>query len=231
MWAALRAALRAYDPLRASRATPTPTEGPTLVSIVIPCHNQARFLSEAIESAIGQTHPAIEIVVVDDGSTDDTSQVAGRFESVHHVSQANHGAPRARNAGLEKATGELVLFLDADDRLLPDAVSRGIAALEAHSDWACVTGHVRVIDRSGAAVDTPPQGHAGGDQFVALLRSNYIWTPGAVLYRRSALDAAGAFDPAAGASADYELNLRLARRFAIGCHHHVVLEYAVTMPT
>jgi glycosyltransferase involved in cell wall biosynthesis len=225
LWAALRAAMRAYDPLRASRATPAPAAGPALVSIVIPCHNQGRFLSEAIESATRQTHPALEIIVVDDGSTDDTSQIAGRFASVQRVRQANRGAPAARNAGLEKATGELVLFLDADDRLLPDAISRGVAALEAHSDWACVTGHVRVIDRSGTVVDTPPQDHAGGDQFVALLRSNYIWTPGAVLYRRSALDVVGAFDPAAGASADYELNLRLARRFAIGCHHHVVLEY------
>jgi glycosyltransferase involved in cell wall biosynthesis len=174
---------------------------------------------------IGQTHRPIEIIVCDDGSSDDTPQVAARFQEVQYLFQPNGGAARARNAGLRKAAGELVVFLDADDRLLPGAVSTGVVALTAHPDWACVSGHVRIIDRGGVAVDTPPQDHAAGNQYVALLRSNYIWTPGAVLYRRAALDAAGAFDPSAGASADYELNLRLARRFALGCHHEVVLEY------
>lgn len=216
------------DPLQqgaANTAYQRETRDLTPVSVVVPCYNQAGFLGEAIQSAIAQSHAPLEVIVVDDGSTDDTARVAARFPDVHYLRQPNAGAPSARNAGLRQATGDLIVFLDADDRLLPDAISRGVAALAAHPDWACVTGHVRIIDRSGATVDRPPQDHAGGDQFIALLRANYIWTPGAVLYRRAALADAGPFDPAAGASADYELNLRLARRFAIGCHHHVVLEY------
>jgi glycosyltransferase involved in cell wall biosynthesis len=201
------------------------TQSQPLVSIVIPCYNQARFLGEAIESALGQTHSPVEAIVVDDGSTDDTARVAGSYPSVQYMYQRNGGAPRARNRGLRASRGDLVLFLDADDRLLPNAVTKGVDALDAHPDWAFTTGHVRLIAADGAPEGTPPQDHAGGNQYVALLRSNYIWTPGAVLYRRAVLESEGPFDPSASASADFELNLRIARRHAIGCHHDVVLEY------
>ena len=195
------------------------------VSVVIPCYNQARFLGEAIDSVLRQTCPPVEVIVVDDGSTDDTASVAHSYAEVQYVRQPNDGAPSARNRGLRSSQGDLVLFLDADDRLLPDALAQGVAALGDHPDWAFVTGHVRLIAADGTPETTPPQAHAAGDQFLALLRSNYIWTPGVVLYRRSVLDAVGPFDPAARASADYELNVRIARLQAIGCHHHVMLEY------
>lgn len=200
--------------------TPDP---PALVSIVIACYNQGRFLGEAVESALRQTYAPIEVIVVDDGSTDRTAEVAAAYP-VRCLRQRNQGAPAARNNGFRESQGRFVLFLDADDRLLPDAVATGCAALDLHPDWAFVSGHVRLIASDGAAAGTPPQTHAGGDQFLALLRSNYIWTPGAVIYRREVLEG-GPFDPSAKASADYELNLRLARRHPVGCHHQVVLEY------
>jgi len=196
-----------------------------LVSIVIPCYNQARFAAAAIQSALVQRYSPIETIVVDDGSTDDLGQVLHRYPAVQAIRQPNRGAPLARNAGFRRSRGELVLFLDADDRLLPEAVSRGVDALDEHPEWAFVTGHVRLIGAGGEVESTPPQEHRGGDQFVSLLRSNYIWTPGVVLYRRTVLEATGGFDPAAGASADFELNLRIARRHPIGCHHQIVLEY------
>ena len=199
------------------------SDPPALVSIVIACYNQGRFLGEAIESALRQTCAPIEVIVVDDGSTDRTAEVAAAYP-VRCLRQPNQGAPAARNYGFRESRGQFVLFLDADDRLLPEAVAMGCAALERHRDWAFVTGHVSLIASDGTAEGTPPQQHAGGDQFLALLRSNYIWTPGAVLYRRDVLEG-GPFDPSANASADYELNLRLARRHPIGCHHQVVLEY------
>jgi glycosyltransferase involved in cell wall biosynthesis len=197
---------------------------PDLVSVVIACYNQGRFLGDAIESALAQTYAPVQVIVVDDGSTDRTSQVASAYP-VKCLRQRNAGAPAARNNGFRESRGRFVLFLDADDRLLPEAIATGCDALAAHPDWAFATGHVRLIGGDGAAESTPPQDHAGGDQFLALLRSNYIWTPGAVLYRRDVLDSGGPFDPSAKASADYELNLRLARRHPVGCHHQVVLEY------
>jgi glycosyltransferase involved in cell wall biosynthesis len=195
------------------------------VSVVMPCYNQARFLGEAIDSVLRQTCPPVEVIVVDDGSTDDTASVARNYAEVKYLRQPNDGAPSARNRGLRSSRGDLVLFLDADDRLLSEALALGVTALGEHPDWAFVTGHVRLVAADGTPDSIPPQAHAAGNQFLALLRSNYIWTPGVVLYRRSVLDAVGSFDPAARASADYELNLRIARLHAIGCHHHVTLEY------
>jgi glycosyltransferase involved in cell wall biosynthesis len=196
-----------------------------VVSIVIPCYNQGRFLRDAIESALQQTHHAVETIVVDDGSTDETAAVARTYTAARHITQQNQGAAAARNAGFGQSRGEYVIFLDADDRLVPNAAATGIEALDAHPDWAFVTGHVRLIAQDGSPAGVPPQEHTDGDGYIDLLRANWIWTPGAVLYRRSVFDTVRLFDASAGGSADYELNIRIARRFAIGCHHQIVLEH------
>jgi glycosyltransferase involved in cell wall biosynthesis len=202
----------------------TPSHHP-VVSIVIPCYNQGRFLRDAVDSALQQTYPSVEVIVVDDGSTDNTASVIPANAPVHHLEQRNQGAAVARNAGFQESRGDYIIFLDADDRLLPHAAATGIEWLAAQPDWAFVTGHVRLIDEEGSPTGIPPQEHADGNQYIELLRSNYIWTPGVVMYRRAAFDGARPFETAAGGSADYELNIRIARRFAIGCHHQVVLEY------
>src|SRR5215831_9104653 len=99
------------------------SKGPTpLVSIIIPCYNQAHFLSDAIDSARRQTHSRIEILVIDDGSSDNTSEVAASYRDVYCIRQANQGLSAARNAGLRASKGSLLVFLDADDRLLPNAI-------------------------------------------------------------------------------------------------------------
>ena len=97
-----------------------------VVSIVVVCYNQAQFLGEAIESALAQTYQFVEILVVDDGSTDETAQVAAAFPRVHYIHQSNRGLPAARNAGLHRSTGEYIVFLDADDRLFRSAVQEGM---------------------------------------------------------------------------------------------------------
>src|SRR5215210_2105808 len=96
--------------------------GTPLVSVIIPCYNQAHFLGEAIESVLGQSYPNFEIVVVDDGSPDDTAEVAARYPEVRYICQDNQGLSAARNTGLGQSEGEYVVFLDADDRLLPEAL-------------------------------------------------------------------------------------------------------------
>jgi glycosyltransferase involved in cell wall biosynthesis len=197
---------------------------PPLVSIVIPCFNQGRYLADAIASAVGQSHAPIEVIVVDDGSIDETPRVAAGFPAARYVRQANAGTAVARNRGLRDARGELLLFLDADDRLVRDAVAIGVASLDAHPGAAFATGHVRLLAADGTPWIVPAQEHEPLS-YASLLRDNPIWTPGVVLYRRELLEAAGGFDPRAGGSADYDLNVRLARNHAIVCHHRVVLEY------
>jgi glycosyltransferase involved in cell wall biosynthesis len=195
------------------------------VSVVIPCYNGGRFLREAIESVLHQTYPAAEIIVVNDESTDDTAAIARAYEEVRCIEQRNQGAPAARNAGLRASTGDLVVFLDADDRLQPHALAAGVESLGKHPDWAFVSGGVRIIDENGSPRYVPEDRPRPGDPYRQLLRSNYIWTPGVVMYRRDILRAVNGYVGWAGASADYELNVRIARRFPIGRHGQVVLDY------
>ena len=88
-----------------------------MVSVIIPCHNHAAYLGEAIESVLGQDYGPVQIIVVDDGSTDDTAAVAASRDGVTLVRQPNHGLAAARNRGLRESSGELLVFLDADSRM------------------------------------------------------------------------------------------------------------------
>lgn len=197
-----------------------------LVSVVIPCHGHARYLGDAIVSAQRQTHEAIEVVVVDDGSPDDTAEVASRHDGVVLVRQANAGLSAARNAGLAAASGDLVVFLDADDRLRPDGVAAGVRELEAQPAFAFVAGsHVRVDDAGHQLPVSHGHWAEDDDAYTALLRSNWIGMHAAVLYRREAVEEAGGFEPSLDACEDYDLYLRIARLHPIGRHGHVVAEY------
>lgn len=199
--------------------------GKDLVSVIIPCYNQEAYLGEAIRSVLQQSHPSIEVIVVDDGSSGDVAEVTARFPQVQLIRQANGGAALARNRGMATAVGDYLLFLDADDRLLPDALAREVAVLKARPELAYVSGQVQLIDGAGGLIALPPAQEVEADHFRILLQSNYIWTPGAVLYRRSLFETEPGFDPAAGGSADFELNIRLARRHPVAVLSEVVLEY------
>jgi hypothetical protein len=194
-----------------------------MISIVIPCFNHARFLPEAIESALAQTAREVEVIVVDDGSTDMSAAIAARYP-VKVLRQANQGLSRARNAGLAASVGTVVIFLDADDRLRPEAAAAGIAALENAPEAMLAVGRCQPIDEQGAPIASEQPLIADGF-YEELLRRNYIWTPAVVAFRRSVLDEVGGFDPRVNASADYDIYLRIARRYAFAPHEVVVAEY------
>jgi hypothetical protein len=118
-----------------------------------------------------------------------------------------------------------VLFLDADDRLLPDALATGVEAFNDHPDCGLVYGHVRLRGTDPAVCRCPPQGAVAHAHYRELLSRNYIWTPGAVLYRRGVIEEVAGFDPRAGGSADFDLNIRIARRWPMHCHGRLVLDY------
>jgi glycosyltransferase involved in cell wall biosynthesis len=196
-----------------------------LVSIVIPCYNHAHFLVEAIESALAQTYRNVEVIVVDDGSPDNTAEVTARYASVRYVRQVNQGLSAARNRGLRESHGEYVIFVDADDRLLPEAAAVGVAELQARRESAFVSGMYRNIAEDGSPLPTPPFPRVGSDHYEELLLRNHIGAPSTVMYRRSVLDVVGGFDVAESPAADYDLYLRIARRFPIHRHPAVVSEY------
>ena len=199
--------------------------GTALVSVVIPCYNQAHFLDEAIESVLAQSYPHLEIIVVDDGSPDDTSEVATRYPKVRLVRQENQGLSAARNSGLARSEGEYVVFLDADDRLLPGALEEGLECFEAHPECAFVSGRYRLIAGDGSFLRQTHQPILSEDRYAALLRRSYIGPPITVMYRRSIFESVGGFDTSLSACEDYDLYLRIARRFPIYSHEKLVAEY------
>ena len=197
---------------------------PPAITVVIPCFRQARFLPEAIESALGQTR-SVEVIVVDDGSPDDTADVARRY-AVRLVRQENQGLTGARNAGLAASSSQFIAFLDADDRLLPTAVEAGLATLEREPDAVMTAGRCRLIDEDGRPLDRQgPRPCPGGDHYEHLLRHNHIWPPAVALFRREALAAAGGWGGGRRRAEDVELYLRLARSHPIRCHPDVIVEY------
>jgi glycosyltransferase involved in cell wall biosynthesis len=201
------------------------TTEPGLVSVVIPCFNQARFLSEAVESVLSQSYARFELIVVDDGSTDGTREVATGYPAVRCISQRNQGLAAARNAGLRESRGEFVVFLDADDRLLPDALATGIRYISTNSSLAFVSGHCRFITVDGKASSYVQQPVVEHDHYRMFLTRCYIWCPANVLYRRRVFDATGAFNARFNPCEDYELYLRIARTYPVVSHGHLVAEY------
>ena len=198
---------------------------PRSVSVVIPCFNQGRFLRDALDSVFAQTLAPGEVVVVDDGSTDLTASVAKAYTGVKYVRQGNRGLAHARNRGLRETSGELVVMLDADDRLLPDALSVGVAELDARPDHAFVFGRCERIDAQGRRLPTVAPPPIDGDAYEAFLRHNFVWTPAVAVFRRSVCGPLLRFNPAVGPAADYDLYLRLARHRRVHGHGRLVAEY------
>src|SRR5690348_13326256 len=111
-----------------------------IVSVIITCYNHGKFLGDAIRSVLKQTYRNLEILVVDDGSTDNTAEVVLSFADVNYVYQANAGLSAARNKGIDKSRGSFLVFLDADDWLYPDAIRTNLLYLQQNSRCAFVSG-------------------------------------------------------------------------------------------
>jgi glycosyltransferase involved in cell wall biosynthesis len=194
------------------------------VSVVIPCFNHARFLPRAIDSALAQNWPECEVVVVDDGSTDTSAAVAAGYSAVTLVRQENRGLSAARNAGLAASHGDIVIFLDADDRLAPGAACAAVETFRAHPTAAMVFGRCELIDGSDRPLATNLP-YLTSCYYEQLLRANHIWTPAMAAFRRQTFETIGQFDSRVNASADYDLYLRITRRFPVASHDAVVAYY------
>ena len=195
-----------------------------MVSVVIPCYNQAQFLQGAVDSVRTQTYPHVEIVVVNDGSTDETAAVAAANPGVRYVEQTNRGLSAARNVGWRASRGDYLVFLDADDLLLPSAIELGMRTIAEHPECAFVSGQHRRLTNDGRARVVGPWVVAS-DHYLALLSGNYIGMHATVLYQRGALEESGGFDEDLRAVEDYDLYLRIARHHPICCHSDVVADY------
>jgi GT2 family glycosyltransferase len=188
----------------------------TIISVVIPCFNARRWISATLDSVFGQASPGLEVIVVDDGSTDGSGQlVADAFPGVRLVRTENGGASRARNVGTALARGQFIQYLDADDLLAPGKLELQLQALVetnadiAYGDWQELkTGpDGMVIEGGGRLVARRIDGEAD----IALL-TDFWCPPGAYLFRRTIVDRAGGWDEQQSVVEDV--------RFVLACALH-----------
>ena len=197
-----------------------------VVSVIIPCYNQAHFLPEAIESTLSQRNHAIEVVVVDDGSPDNIAEAVGRYPRIVFVRQENRGLAEARNSGFRASKGEFVLFLDADDRLTPNAVESHLLCFAEHPQAGFVVGDIDHITLDGSYAGSPGRWPVlESNHYEELLKVNHVANNVAVMFRRSVIERIGGFNGLYHPAEDYELLLRAARLFPSAHHRNVVACY------
>jgi glycosyltransferase involved in cell wall biosynthesis len=197
-----------------------------MIAVVITIYNQARFLEESLQSCLRQSRRLDEVIVVDDGSTDDPASVVERYPSVRLIRQNNRGLAAARNTGLAASKSDYITFLDADDRLLPEAIEIGERMLARHPDAVLAYGAYRFIDAVGQIISGKNHVASLDDPYLQFLRmGNFIGMHATVIYRRERLAAANGFNEAMRSCEDYELFARLARTGQIVSHDNIIAEY------
>lgn len=206
---------------------------PDLVSVIIPCYNGARFLPEAIESVLNQTHLQFEIILVDDGSVDNSIEVVSRYPRIRCIIQTNQGVAAARNRGVRESQGSYLVFLNQDDRLLPNALEINLGCLKAHPDRGFIFGCSRLIASDGTPWqhEIEQQPVEEKDYYRAFLSGGQICSkicpPSTVMFRRAVFDFVGGFDASMPPADDYDMYLRIARLFPIYCHNQEIVEYRI----
>lgn len=190
----------------------------SLVSIIVPVYNGALFLAEALDSILAQTYDSIEVIVVDDGSTDATAEVAKRYhDKIHYLHQKNQGPGAARNLGIKQAAGEFLAFLDADDMWAPEKLREQVDYLTSHPESHCVAVKFRHIIEPDAQDLVKYRQEWLEEERVTRLFSGLV-------ARRSVFDRVGLLDTKLRIAEDVEWLTRLDEA-GISCHaiHHTLV--------
>jgi glycosyltransferase involved in cell wall biosynthesis len=203
------------------------------VSAIVPAYNASAYLAEALDSALAQTFASLEIIIVDDGSTDATAAIADGYAAaypgrVRVIHQPNAGLPGARNTAIAAARGELLALLDADDVWLPDHLERVVAAFDAEPELALVHANIERIDASGRTTETwPRRWRNRKDPYAAVAtRLEHVSCP-TVVFRRRCVEEIGGFDPqfTGLGCEDRDLWLRIFERYPVRYIDHVTARY------
>ena len=200
----------------------------TSVSVIIPTYNYSRFIGEAIDSALAQTRAPLEVIVVDDGSTDGTAEVLAAYgDRIRVLRQKNSGVAMARNAGIAAARGEYLAFLDSDDAWYPRKLERQMPRFDAEPSLGLVHCGAETIDSEGRTLKMSVDGMEG-DVAEAMLRLDreVIMPQGSsiVVPKRVAEDVGG-FDARLPPSEDWDFCYRVAARYAVGYVAEVLVRY------
>ncbi len=179
--------------------------------MIIPTYNSASFVGDAVQSVLDQTFTDLEVLVIDDGSTDDTEKTLEQYApSVRYIRQKNGGVAVARNRGIEESRGRLVAFLDADDTWYPHKLERQVAALQASSDFRACYSAFTVVDSRLSPLGIHRSERTGRALEDLLTRGNVIGSICTVVCERSLFSEFGGFDPLLSQCADWEMWIRLA---------------------
>jgi len=186
------------------------------VSVIIPTYNRAAYLQEALESIFQQTLPPAEVIVVDDGSTDDTEEVVRRARvPVQFVRQEHQGVVAARNLGLQKATGDLIAWLDSDDLWEPNFLETTVSLLAKDRTLDGVYTGIAIIDADGVRLGTSTHVEPPERLSDVLTRQVVISTTSSIVIRKTCYDQVGGFDARFRIKEDADMWLRMARQFRI----------------
>jgi len=198
------------------------------VSVVIPTYNYARYVPEAIDSVLAQSFEELEIIVVDDGSTDKTAEVLRAFGGqLRVIRQERRGLSAARNTGIRAARGQYLAFLDSDDLWLPEKVSLQVARLDAEPEVGLVYAETLLFDDSTPATLTPHSywaSHPSGKILPWLVRQNVIPSP-TPMVRRELFERVGLFDETLSACEDWDMWIRIGRVCEIAYVNRVLAKY------
>ena len=186
------------------------------VSVVIPCYNVASYLQRCLEHVFAQTHRDLEVICVNDGSTDDGLAILRVLETQSPfpftiIDQRNQGAPAARNAGLGLATGLYVQFLDADDVIMPGKISGQVALAKQFNQPDLIIGSSRTIAADGRMVQETIQRNGAHDPWMDLM-ANHLNVTSTILWERNAVLAVGGWDVTLRSSQEYDLMFRMQQR-------------------
>lgn len=201
-----------------------------LISVIITNYNYGCYLPQAVGSALAQTYPRVEVIIVDDGSQDDSQEIAKTFgDNVRLINQTNQGVSVARNRGAEESTGEFVAFLDADDVWFPKKLEKQAQRLLRDPELGLVHCGIQEIDANGAKLETFLEGMEGWvAREMLLFERPVIHSLGSTgLIRRNAFEAVGGFDPDLSTSADWDFCYRVALRRRIGFIPEALVYYRV----
>ncbi len=199
------------------------------VSVIIPAYNKAELTVKTVESVLQQTYKDIEIIVVDDGSTDDTKQrLLAYGDRITYVYKQNGGACSARNLGISLAKGDYIGLLDCDDLYLPNKIELSVQYLEDHPDVGFIYSAAYFIDKEGVILSTysHPRGRKSGWIFKDLIVQNFICNS-TVVVRKICFDKLGVFDESVFSPADWDMWLRLSEKYKAGYIEEPLTKYRV----
>ena len=200
------------------------------VSVIIPNYNYAHYLTQAVDSVLAQTYPEVEIIVVDDGSTDDSETILRSYgDRVRWIRQKNQGVSAAQNLGVQETRGELVAFLDPDDLWLPEKLERQVQRFLDDTDLGLVHCGVEEVDHTGAHLQFCVEGLEGwvARDMLLFKRAVILGGGSGLVVLRSEFEAVGGFDTSLSTSADWDFFYRLATRGRVGFVPKPLVKYRV----